>query len=143
MKTISAELQAHLASENVTLATCWKLTRTDSVVMGFTDHDRDLVVGAVTYVAATGFTDVEIGSMIASQFWTGQLYQVATFNVSGAFPNISDVYDGANIWPKDITTLPGIFSIANCDLFNVAKDAFLADWTINNTPTTSTTIPVI
>ena len=42
MKTISAGLAQHLAGEVTTLATCWKITRRDSVVLGFTDHVFDL-----------------------------------------------------------------------------------------------------
>ncbi len=62
MKTISTALATHLSQETTTLATCWKLTRKDGVVLGFTSHDSDLVIDAVTYRAATGFTP----SMIAS-----------------------------------------------------------------------------
>ncbi len=62
MKTLSSGLQTHLQSETTTLATCWKLTRTDATVLGFTDHDRDLVVSGVTYKAATGFTPTAIAS---------------------------------------------------------------------------------
>ncbi len=56
MKQISAPLANHLAGEVTTLATCWKLTRRDSTLQGFTDHDQDIVFGGVTYKAATGFT---------------------------------------------------------------------------------------
>ena len=47
MKTIPAALQTLLDNGVVTLATLWKVTRVDSTVMGFTDHDVDLVIGAV------------------------------------------------------------------------------------------------
>jgi uncharacterized phage protein (TIGR02218 family) len=56
MKTIGADLLAHLQGETTTLATIWKLTRRDGVILGFTDHDTDLVYGGVTYAAATGYT---------------------------------------------------------------------------------------
>lgn len=56
MKQISSALAAHLAGEVTTLATCWKMTRRDSVVLGFTDHDRNIDFGGITYKAATGFT---------------------------------------------------------------------------------------
>ena len=38
-----------------TLATCWKLTRRDATVEGFTDHDSDIVTDGVTYKSAVGF----------------------------------------------------------------------------------------
>lgn len=56
MKTITTSLAAHLAGEVTTLATCWKLTRRDTVVQGFTDCDRDIIYAGVTYRAATGFS---------------------------------------------------------------------------------------
>jgi uncharacterized phage protein (TIGR02218 family) len=60
MKTLPAGLQTHLDSGTTTMCWCWKLTRADAVVLGFTDHDRDLVIGGVTYEAATGFTASEL-----------------------------------------------------------------------------------
>ena len=53
MKTVSAGLEAHLALEATTLATCWKVTRTDGTVYGFTSHDKDLVVSGVKPVDAS------------------------------------------------------------------------------------------
>lgn len=55
MKTIPAGLAAHLAGDTWTLATLWTITRVDSTVFRFTDHDRDLVEGGNTYKAAVGY----------------------------------------------------------------------------------------
>ncbi|SDW48907.1 DUF2163 domain-containing protein [Roseicitreum antarcticum] len=49
-------LQAHLESGATTVARVWLLTRADGVVMGFTDHDRDLHFGGVVYRAGAGLT---------------------------------------------------------------------------------------
>lgn len=54
-KSIPAALKAHLQQEVTTLATCWKVTRKDGQVYGFTTHSSDLVVDGVTYKASTGF----------------------------------------------------------------------------------------
>lgn len=62
MKTISPGLAAHLAEGTTTFAWCWKLTRRDGAVLGFTGHDRDLVFDGVTYEAAGGFTASAIES---------------------------------------------------------------------------------
>ena len=67
MREISTDLQTHLNGEVTTLATIWKMTRRDGVVMGFTDHDRDLTVGEVTYSAATGFTPSAVASSASLQ----------------------------------------------------------------------------
>lgn len=60
MKTLPAGLAAHLASGATTLCWCWRLTRRDGVVLGFTDHDRDLAFDGTTFEAAAGFTASEI-----------------------------------------------------------------------------------
>lgn len=52
----SAELKAHLASGSTTVARAFAVTRRDGLVMGFTDHDRDLVFDGVTFRADTGLT---------------------------------------------------------------------------------------
>ena len=62
MRPIPPLLQAKLDSGVTTLARAWKLTRRDGVVMGFTDHDRDLIVDGVTFRAGTGFTSSEAAS---------------------------------------------------------------------------------
>lgn len=55
MKTITPEMDAHLAGALTSLCTCWKITRQDGVVLGFTDHDQKLTIDGVTYVASSGF----------------------------------------------------------------------------------------
>lgn len=55
MKPMSPAMAAHIAGETTTLATCWRLTRTDGWLRGFTDHDEDLVIDGLVYSAATGF----------------------------------------------------------------------------------------
>jgi uncharacterized phage protein (TIGR02218 family) len=55
MRIIDPGLAAHLAAGVTTLCRCWKLTRRDGVVEGFTDHDRALAFDGVTYEPATGF----------------------------------------------------------------------------------------
>lgn len=56
MRTIGGSLKTHMAGKTTTLATCWRLTRADGVVMGFTDHDRALLIDGVSYEPASGMT---------------------------------------------------------------------------------------
>lgn len=56
MRAATAGLAAHLAQEVTTLATCWRVERTDGAVFGFTSHDRNLTVDGLVYEAATGIT---------------------------------------------------------------------------------------
>jgi uncharacterized phage protein (TIGR02218 family) len=60
MKTASTSLAAHMLLEVTTMAMCWKVTRADGLVLGFTSHDADLVISGITYEASTGFTPTAI-----------------------------------------------------------------------------------
>ncbi len=53
---LSSDFEAHLASGNTTLARCWALIRRDGLVLGFTDHDRDLGFEGISFKAETGLT---------------------------------------------------------------------------------------
>ncbi|MGY6409696.1 MAG: DUF2163 domain-containing protein [Alkalilacustris sp.] len=49
-------LQQHLAGGLTTVARAWAITRRDGIVMGFTDHDRDLSFEGVLFRASGGMT---------------------------------------------------------------------------------------
>lgn len=51
-----AGLDAHLAGGVTGVARCWKLTRRDGLVLGFTDHDVDLSFEGVIFRAGTGLS---------------------------------------------------------------------------------------
>lgn len=56
MKAQSAGLAAHRLLPTTTLATCWKVTRIDGQVFGFTSTDVPFDFDGLRYEAATGFT---------------------------------------------------------------------------------------
>ena len=60
MSILSAPFQAHLTEGTTTLCWAWRITRTDGVVMGFTDHDVALVFDGTTFEAETGLVASEI-----------------------------------------------------------------------------------
>ena len=62
MRLTSSALAAHLAGEVTTLATCWRIARTDGQVFRFTDHDRDLLVESETYLASSGYSRTAVAS---------------------------------------------------------------------------------
>lgn len=64
MRQLDPALQAHLDSGATTLAWCWRLTRTDGLVLGFTDHDRALAFDGTTFEATTAFSASEIKASI-------------------------------------------------------------------------------
>jgi len=64
VKILPDGMQAHLDGGATTLCWCWRLTRGDGLVQGFTDHDRPLAFDGVTYQAASGFTASEVQSAL-------------------------------------------------------------------------------
>ena len=61
-KTVSANLQSHLAQPTTTIASCLHITRTDGVEHFFTSHDQDITYGGDTYIAVGGYTASSIQS---------------------------------------------------------------------------------
>lgn len=59
MRKLPEALEAHLSGDATTTCHAWRLTRKDGAVLGFTDHDRDLVFDGVTFEAATGLSASE------------------------------------------------------------------------------------
>lgn len=102
MKNITGALAAHLASEVTTLASCWKLTRRDLAVMGFTDHDRDLAIDGISYKAATGFTPSAVENS-------------ASFSVDNL--DMEGMLSAGSITEADI--LAGLYDFAEIEVFQV------------------------
>jgi uncharacterized phage protein (TIGR02218 family) len=94
-----------LNNEVLTLASCWKITRRDSVVMGFTDHDQDLLVDSVLFQAATGFTPSAISNS-------------ASFNVDNL--DCEGMLSSLSISEDDIIT--GKYDFAQIEIFKVNYD---------------------
>lgn len=90
MKTLPSGLQTHLDSGTTTLAWCWKITRTDGAVFGFTDHDLALTFGGTTYELESGFVPSEIRA--------AQDFSVDAQDVEGALSSDriteTDILDG-------------------------------------------------
>lgn len=64
MRNIPESLETHLQTGTTTLCNCWKITRSDGTVQGFTDHDDVIVTGGVIYQAESGFTGTQSLSRI-------------------------------------------------------------------------------
>ncbi len=60
MKVLPPGMQEHLDSGGTTLCWCWRLTRPDGLILGFSDHDRPLSFEGTIFEAFTGFTASEI-----------------------------------------------------------------------------------
>ena len=60
MKNLSPGLQSHLDDGTTTLSWCWRISRTDGVALGFTDHDRALSFDGTGFEPESGFAASEI-----------------------------------------------------------------------------------
>ena len=86
-----------MAGEVTRLAICWRVARGDGVTLGFTTHDRPLVIDGLAYASAPG--------MAPSAISTGDGLEVDTMEVAGALSadaiTASDLaagrYDGARV----------------------------------------------
>ena len=97
MRPMPPGLAAHLDGGVTTLCRCWKLTRDDGLVFGFTDHDRDLAFAGVTFAARTGLEAAEAASELG--------FAVGGGEVSGALASAgiteddlaAGLYDNASV----------------------------------------------
>lgn len=100
--TISAALKSHIAEQRTTVAICCKITRTDGVVFGFTQHGEDIVFEGITYEAGTGVN--------ASAFSARSGLSVDNLEIIGGLDSVS-------ITEADL--LAGVWDYAECEFFLV------------------------
>jgi uncharacterized phage protein (TIGR02218 family) len=97
MRTLQPALATHLAGEATTLARCWVLTRADGVVIGFTDHDRDLMVAGVACRAATGLDAAEASAELGFSVGGGDVSGALTSTGLTEADLAAGRYDGASV----------------------------------------------
>jgi len=102
MKTITTGLAEHLAGEVTMLSNCWKITRIDGIILGFTDHDNDLLIDAISYKAASGFTPSAIQN---------------TSSLSVDNLDVEGLLTSGNITEEDI--MAGRYDFAEIEIFQV------------------------
>ncbi|MDC7788691.1 DUF2163 domain-containing protein [Rhodoplanes sp. TEM] len=73
MRAIPAALQQKLSSGVTTLCRCWVLKRRDGVVLGFTDHDRDIVLEGTVCRAGSGLDASEATTRFGLQVDGGEV----------------------------------------------------------------------
>ena len=103
MRTVPEEMTARVESGAAKLCHAWVLGRADGVELGFTDHDRDLIVEGVSCRAASGWTagaaDSAVGLSGGSTVVAGGLDDTA---ITEADVEVG-LYDGASVtfWRLD------------------------------------------
>lgn len=121
MKVFPEALQTALNGQVTTLAECWRITRKDGVVFGFTDHDADLQFAGTTFEARTGLTPSEVESELGL---SGETREIAGALSTGRIEE-SDIaagrYDGSKVETFLVDwTNPGV-AHARTDVLSVGE----------------------
>lgn len=97
MKACSSGLAAHLAQGQTTLATLFKITRVpDGMVLGFTDHDEDIVIGGVTYISSSSYNPFNLNQLSDGSATTNELVGAIDSVITRADLE-AKLYDGADV----------------------------------------------
>lgn len=72
MRAFSAAMTQHLNGSATTLCSCWIITRTDGLTLGFTDHDRALTISGTVCEPETGLTAsaAEFSAGLSTDSWS-------------------------------------------------------------------------
>ena len=102
MRSLPPGLAAHLGGGVTTLCRCWRLTRRDGLVQGFTDHDRDLAFEGTEFRAGAGLDAAEAATELG--------FAVGGGEVSGALVSagITDVDAVARHSQAELLALHGV-----------------------------------
>jgi uncharacterized phage protein (TIGR02218 family) len=95
MRALDPGLAAHLAGGDTTLCTCWRIARSDGVVLGFTDHDGALSFGGDTYRPSHGLDGAEVPARLGAQVETSEVLGVLHDDAITEDDIVLGRYDGA------------------------------------------------
>ena len=100
MKTLDPGFAAHVASRATTLANCWRLSRKDGLVLGFTDHDIAFAFDGTEFMPHAGANGSELTTKTGAATDTSEILGI----LSSAAISEDDIrlgrYDGTavEIW---------------------------------------------
>ena len=97
MRPIPTALASHLSEGVTSLCRCWTLTRRDGTVLGFTDHDRDVVLGGVPHRAGTGLEAAEATSELGFAVGGGDVAGALTSGAITESDVAAGLYDDAAV----------------------------------------------
>ncbi|GAC1333169.1 MAG: DUF2163 domain-containing protein [Beijerinckiaceae bacterium] len=103
MRQISPDFAAALARPITTLCHCWRLTRRDGTIQGFTDHDCDLSFSGVTFAAASGFDASDSQASLGLSAGGGEVTGALVSDILSEDDLANGIWDGASveIWLVD------------------------------------------
>ncbi|MBX3523231.1 MAG: DUF2163 domain-containing protein [Xanthobacteraceae bacterium] len=97
MRIIPDGLAAHLASGATTLCNCWRISRRDGVVQGFTDHDENISFEGTLFRAGTGFEGTEVESRFGLAATGSELHGALSDESISENDLVAGKYDAARV----------------------------------------------
>lgn len=97
MRALSPELRARLDAEATSFCQCWRLIRRDGAVIGFTDHDCDLIVGGVVHAARAGLDATRGETALGFAAAGGEVDGVLVAEGLNEDDLAAGLYDGATV----------------------------------------------
>ena len=105
MRQLHPELAARLDGGVTSLCTCWLLTRSDGIVLGFTDHDEPLEIDGVPCAPGSSFRTAALESQIGLAADATEVEGALSSGAIRAEDVATGRYDGAAVerWLVDWT----------------------------------------
>jgi uncharacterized phage protein (TIGR02218 family) len=97
MRTLEAGFAAHVAQGETTLSNCWRIMRSDGVVLGFTDHDAALSFAGTVFSPAHGLDGGEAPGKLGAQVETSEVLGVLHAEAITEDDILLGRYDGAQV----------------------------------------------
>lgn len=96
-RNIPGPMQTALNTRTTTMCLCWKVVRQDGMIFGFTDHDRPLTFGGVTYLASTSFNATAIQDQLGLAVSNLEVIGALSSDAITELDLLSTRYDGAAV----------------------------------------------
>ncbi len=131
MLTLSASMQAKLDAAATTFCHCWRLARNDGVVLGFTDHDRDIAFNGVIFRANTGLSASQVETTLGLAAGTAEAAGALSDDSLTETDLLDNLYDGASVetWLVDWTNVTdrALLDVATMGEVRRGEHAFAAE----------------
>ena len=133
MRNLSPDLQNHLAGSVTTLCWFWRITRADGMILGFTDHDRNLEIDGINYEGSSGLTPSEVDKRLGFSIDNGAVQGALQSDKISADDINSGLYENAKIdcfrvnWNDTAQSVH--MSTGRLGSFRQKGKAFEAEWT--------------
>lgn len=131
MLTLSATMQAKLEAAATTFCHCWRLARKDGVVLGFTDHDRDLTFNGVTFRANAGLSTSQLEAQLGLAAGTTEASGALSDACLAESDLLDGLYDEASVetWLVDWTNVDdrALLDVASMGDVRRGEHAFTAE----------------